>query len=377
MASIYAQKPDSNFRLFHQHVQLVMAFIVLSCVCSCKEDLETPPPLDTTVIEGTWQTHSLVVNRVGGWSWQGWLHAQLDIDNIGNISFSNAETSPGGFAGNTSSQIESITDNTILMKGNPSYHGFLSRDKNTLIATMNDGSGGYNLSVAQKFNPTVIHSTPDLQGSWQIHFLTDGNQDNFTSWSGWAHALLTFDNNGKGQFSSVAASPGANTSHDSVLVSFTANGVIIDSANNTYHGILSSDKRMTVATMTNNDGGFTMAIGQKIISGTSYNLVDLVGTWHMHSLVTSNNSFAGWATWIHGNLTIDESGSGIFSDIEESSGSNTLNNPETFSITSNGVVSIPGNATFHGYLSSDKSILVATITDDRGGYNLTILQKVN
>jgi hypothetical protein len=359
-------------RFYLNTVQLVMAFIILSGVSSCKKDFEPPPPPDTTVIEGTWLIHSLIVSSMEGWSWNGWVHAQLDIDNIGNASFLNVATSPGGNAGNTSSQIESITDNVILMKGIPSYHGFISADKNMAIATMTDGSGGYNLSVAQKFNPTVVNSTSDLEGSWQIHFLKEGT----SSERGWTHALLTFDNNGKGKFSSVATSSGGNTSNDSVRVSFNSNGVLIDSSNNTYHGTLSSDKRMVVATETNIDGGLIMAIGQKIIPGTSYSSADLAGTWRLHSIVTGNNNGPAWAGWIHGKLTIDQSGGGIFSDIVQSSGSNTLNNPETFSISSNGVVSIAENATFHGYLSSDKSTVVATITGNGGDF-LTILQKDN
>lgn len=365
-------------RYFYHALGFVVLSIILSVVAGCKEKpAPPPPPPDTTVIEGSWFTHSLVVHRTDGWSWQGWTHAQLEIDNIGNASFLNVETSPGGYAGNTTSQIESITDNVILMKGSSSYHGYISADKNLAVATMNDGSGGFNLSLAQKFNPTVVHTTSDLAGSWQIHLLTDGTQDNFSAWSGWAHAVLTFDDNGKGAFSSVAASPGANASLDSVQVSFTSNGVLIDSSNTTYHGILSADKQLAVATMTDHTEGFTMAICQKFTPGASYSLTDLTGSWYMHSLVTSNNSFAGRATWIHGKLSIDDSGNGVFSDIVESAGSNTLSNPGTFTISTNGLVSMPGNATFHGYVGSDKSTLVATFTDDHEGYNITILQKIN
>jgi len=352
---------------------LAFLLLLLSFSYSCNEEI--PPPPDTTEIEGTWRVHSFVIcNKNDLSSWQGWLHSVLNIDDIGNAVFSDVVSSPGADSGGSSSKIEISPEKVITVQGDPSYHGYLSIDKQLVVATMTDGSGGHNLSFAQKINPAIIYKTSDVQGIWQMHSLSDSKKSSFTSWTGWAHASMSFDANGRGIFTNVETSPGAYTANDSLFVSVSSSGVISDSLLSTYHGFMSADKKLVVATMNSIDGGFTLAISQKIILGTSYALSDLVGTWQMHSVVSSTN-ISGYDGWINAKLTIDNSGNGIFSEIEESSGMNIYNDPGLITISSSGIVEIAGDNTFHGYLSSDKSTLVATLSDYRGGYTITVLQK--
>ena len=110
--------------------------------------------------------------------------------------------------------------------------------------------------------PTSSYSSADLQGTWQTHSLVAGN-DNFSSWKGWTHGLLTIDASGHGTFSSVVSSPDGNTSNSTVSLSISSSGVITLSGDNSYYGFLSADKRTVIATMTDGGGGYSLAVAQK------------------------------------------------------------------------------------------------------------------
>jgi hypothetical protein len=95
----------------------------------------------------------------------------------------------------------------------------------------------------------------------------------------------------------------------------------------------------------------------------------------MHSLVAGEGSFSTWSGWTHGLLTIGAGGQGAFSSVVTSGGGNTSNNEVSLSISSDGIITVSGDDSYFGFLSDDKSLVIATMTDGNGGYCLAVAQK--
>lgn len=91
--------------------------------------------------------------------------------------------------------------------------------------------------------------------------------------------------------------------------------------------------------------------------------------------ITGAGSYQGWMRAIlvidsSGNITV---GSGTMSDGTAAPFAHT--SLGTASITSDGTVTASYGTGFHGILSADKTMLVITVTDSRGGYGLMVCVK--
>ena len=81
-----------------------------------------------------------------------------------------------------------------------------------------------------------------------------------------------------------------------IKVSINSHGIVsLDDTigtDTTFHGVMSDDKRMVVATMTDGGGGSELIVLQK--SGGTFAPRDLEGEWNMHSLSSGNSGHSGW-----------------------------------------------------------------------------------
>jgi photosystem II stability/assembly factor-like uncharacterized protein len=97
----------------------------------------------------------------------------------------------------------------------------------------------------------------------------------------------------------------------------------------------------------------------------------------LHELVAKNplSTSSKQTAWQHGTLTLDATGSGALTDLILNSQSQSDMNGISLLISSNGVISMNASSDMHGFMSSDKSTIMITSTENGGGYGLLVLQK--
>lgn len=211
-------------------------------------------------LQGTWQWHSLVSGDLTKWA--GWLHGIITLDASGNGTLSNKVKSNGS-SDMVSAVSMSINANGVISVGGDS-HGYLSADKRSLILTMTDGGGGYTLGFGQKVLPDSTYSTSDLQGRWQTHLITTSNPaSSLIQKSGWSHGVINLNSDGEGSLNFVDSD--GDFSDDDVSLSISSDGLVTTSGRD-IHGFMSADKRSVIMTMSEENGGFTLAAMQKDLS---------------------------------------------------------------------------------------------------------------
>jgi hypothetical protein len=322
-------------------------------------------------LQGTWNYLGLISGDAPSQT-PGWYWGTLSADDNCNISFpasitdslGNSTYTPGVGACN-------ISPAGVVTIPGPTFHGVMSSTKETVfsVATMAPGSitgvSGYNLQAWVKRGGTF--TTSDLQGTWNYHMLTSG--DGLSS-NGWQYGTISINSSGAMSFTSITRSNGDSTLPGPESLSITSTGVVSHSINASFHGVMSGDKSIIVATVTDGPGGYALAIMQK--SGGTFTTSDLQGKWNMH--VLSSGDSPQWTGWGYG--TGNFNGDGVYTPISmtRSDGNSSLGSARNYSVTSSGNLTVAGWPSFHGVMSQDKSVIVATVTDGGGGYDIVIFQ---
>jgi len=212
---------------------------------------------------------------------------------------------------------------------------------------------------------SVTYSLSDAGGTWQRHSL-----------------FTTISNSGFWIYGTIVNSNGSSSAHlilpngtmDTTFISVGAtmtDGVLTTASDPAAHTFISSDKSLMVGTTKRSDS-YTLIFDQKTVSGTSYSTADLQGTWQTHCLVAGGN----WIGWIHAVSVIDNSGNCTSSTLVKSDGNSGTSSGGTSIVSSSGVITMNGVATYNGFLSVDKTLMTSNMTTDGGGGMLSIVQKV-
>jgi hypothetical protein len=215
---------------------------------------------------------------------------------------------------------------------------------------------------------TITYSASDLVGTWQLHELSTSDAS-YNSQSRWSYGTITIDATSLGSYS-VTNNDGTNdtgTGH----VAISPCGTVTISEAGDFNGFMSADKKTIVISLSDGDGR-SMMILQKENASTTYTTTDLQGTWQLHQVTASKSSTYQDASWTHGTITMDASGTGTGTFI--SAGGYNSSNNVSISIASNGIVTMSGTD-MHGFMSADKKTMTL-IMSEQGGYMLINLQKV-
>lgn len=208
-------------------------------------------------------------------------------------------------------------------------------------------------------------SMDDVKGtSWAYNtMMTSGTM-------GWEHGTLTFDNNGLGRMTGIVRNGNPLSARDGIPYGMSLSGMLIDSADNTFRCVVSKDMSVMVATFTDNNGGPAMMIAQKRGGAYATDGSDMTGTWRFQRLTAGgDNTTSGWA---YGSMQFVLGSASITSMTTNNGpgGAGTF----AFSMDGNGFMTEMGNASFHGVMSADKTMIVAT--DTAGSYpELWIMMK--
>jgi photosystem II stability/assembly factor-like uncharacterized protein len=316
---------------------------------------------------GTWQIHALFIdNPNDGNVFNGWIYGSTTIASDGSSSYTTTNNQGQTTTRNSTTPFNITSRGRFTVSGTD-MDGFMSADKKTIIITQTDGSGGYNLIIWQKVNPSTVYTTADLQGTWQMHSIQ--TQLN----AGWAHGTIVLNASGVGTVNGFG--PDNSQFSQTTSCSLSSTGIVTSNGTD-MNGFMSADKQTIYLTQSQN-GGYCLNVLQKKLTATTYSAIDLTGTWQMHSVVADrSNDTQAWASWTHGLLKISSTGTATVSNIVVN-GQNQNSINSNMSISSSGVIT-GLNSSFSdtdGFLSSDKSLTISTLTDGTGGFTLSVLQK--
>jgi hypothetical protein len=175
---------------------------------------------------------------------------------------------------------------------------------------------------------------------------------------GWEYGTLSFDSNGLGHMTGIVRNGITQPNRNAIPYSMSLSGMLLSPIDNTFQCVVSRDGSAMVATFTDNTGGPAMMIARKRGGVFNTDGSDMTGTWRFHRLTAgSDNTTSGWA---YGTMQFTFGNASIVS-MTTNAGSGGGGN-FTFSMDGNGILSEAGNASLHGVMSSDKSMIMATDT---------------
>jgi hypothetical protein len=369
-----AQRTPSRVRQNRSAVQTgVMLATAVVLVISVPETGFAKTTFTLSDLAGEWNLHGLTSGYPG--DFQSWVYGTMTCD--GNGVFTGQGTNKTGETNQRTGMFEISPLGVITMRGvagpASSFHGVMNNNKDTIVFTMNDGGGGYDLAIYTKSGGTFTMS--DLQGTWVYHGLISGNVPDPVPL--WWHGSMKIDEDGNAVFNSVDSEGSmAKETLSPLKLPITESGIItgLDPENGPSHGTMNQSKDMIVLVGTVFVGhipGDTLFVAEKQMAG-SYATRDLAGTWYVHGL-TSSSSYDDWIGWGHFTLLVDNQGKG---SIVTGSYLNSLGETDhawsgTMSITSDGIVTGIG-ALCHGMMNLGKDMWVCTMDDGGGGSGMVI-----
>jgi hypothetical protein len=252
-----------------------------------------------------------------------------------------------------------------------------------MVATFTDTVGGPAMMIGQKRGGTFLTDGSDMTGTWRFQRLSAGGD---ITTSGWAYGTMGIIS-GSASFTSMTTNAGVGGG-GTFRFSMDATGIMTEALDTSFHGVMSLDKSMIVATDTNG-GQPELWVMMRTTQGTAYSGTDMIGDWVMHSVSSGN---PGSRDWTFGHSFVDSGGTNTFSQMVGSAGAIApIPAPNTMAMNiATGVMTIPGpgvgtgggmmgggmtTATFHGIMNEGKNMMVSTYTDGGGGYPFSIQMK--
>ena len=202
------------------------------------------------VFNKTFVYHSL---RVGGQN--EWRHGVGTTDNAGAINIS-SDTRPSGTTMPGAQGTISVDSNGVVtMSSDPSFSGFLSDDKKTVVGTLTD-NGRYMLIIFQLTGQTYSAGAAPV-GTTAMHMLSVGAAPAPM----WNHATLTTASGGVMTFSNwVSNNSGSTSPITPYTASIDASGTVSLLEDTSFHGQMSHDGKFVVGTQTSNSGVYSLQV---------------------------------------------------------------------------------------------------------------------
>jgi hypothetical protein len=234
-------------------------------------------------------------------------------------------------------------------------------------------------NVTQNFTATAgSYAQTDLEGTWNYTALKVAS----TGAGTWEYSTANIDSTGNlTAFSNCNNSSNSTTCPAANAITWTlgANGVITEGGtdgNATAHMTMASDKAFIAGTSNTDSSKYQLIIAmQKAASYSSSSLYSKSFVFHQLRVGANGDG----SQWSYGAGNIDSSGTLTITSKTKPSGtgSNTEAVSESTGIvsvdSSTGVVTISGDANFHGFLSYDGKTIVGVETDS-GNAQMAIIQ---
>jgi hypothetical protein len=322
------------------------------------------------VMGTTWSYNTMMTSGTRGWE-QGTL--SFDNNGLGHmagivrngIPLSDRENIPYTMS----------LSGMLLNPGDNTFQCVVSRDGSVMVATFTDSTFGPAMMIVQKRGGTF--ATSDMTGTWQFQRLTAGG-DNTTS--GWAFGTMEIIS-GSASITSMTTNSGVGGGGNFTFF-MDGNGIMTAAPDALFHGVMSMDKTMIVATDTSG-GNPELWVMMKGTAGTT---TDMTGNWVMHSVSSGN---PGSRDWTYGHSVVDAGGTSTFTGMMGIDG--PVDDAQMTFMMNGGVMTMSGSgggmmgggmmgdgvvpSTFHGIMNGAKNLMVSTYTDGTGGYPFSIQVK--
>ena len=315
-------------------------------------------------ITGTWD----IIQFANG-SGARWVHAIGTFNASGNLTLTNFLDSDGNSAGPTTLQWTIDPSGVVSQLDSGSdtgFHGKMSSDKKLItgVQTLDNTTSPYTMEmlIARKRTGTVFDNTDLVNIPFVLHDLHGGaasdNVWNYAPGSTNASRQLTLDN-----VTTPAGTGGGNVNFDTISVS--SEGIATLANLPSYYGLMTDDKKVIFAIF-GAIGSFNYGLQVFTITGQTFAQADLAGTYNFHTL---RNALPN-PLWAYGTFSADATGNGTYLLYADSGGGLT---PADFVrvLATNGLITDPADATYHGQMSYNKDLFVQTSTTS-GGYELAI-----
>ncbi len=309
----------------------------------------------------------------------GWEHGTLSFDNNGLGHMTGIVRNGTPLSSRDDIPYTMSLSGMLLNPDDNTFQCVVSRDRSVMVGTFTDSTGPA-MMIAQKRGGTFAPDGSDMTGTWRFQRLTAGSDNNS---SGWAYGTMQMD------FGSTSVSMTTNTGLSETgtfIFSMNDNGIMSKTGDVSFHGVMSMDKSMIVATDTSG-GNPELWVMMKDTTGTT---ADMAGDWVMHAVSSGN---PGSREWTYGHSVVDAGGNSTFTGMMGSDGpvSTTqmtfrMNGGEMTMSGSGGMTG--GNmtgggmmgggletSTFHGIMNGANNLMVSTYTDGAGGYPFSIQVK--
>jgi hypothetical protein len=314
----------------------------------------------------------------------GWEHGTLSFDNNGLGHMTGIDRNGTPSSDRVDIPYTMSLSGMLLNPGDNTFQCAVSRDMSVMVATFTDNTFGPAMMIAQKRGGTFATDGSNMTGTWRFQRLTAGS-DNTTS--GWAYGTMQFTFGSAG-ITSITTNNGPGTI-ENFAFSMNDNGIMTETVDASFHGVMSMDKSMIVATDTNG-GNPELWVLVKDTTG-AFSTTDMMGDWVMHSVSSGN---PGSRDWAYGHSVVDAGGNITFSRMMGSGGLVDNTTQMTFQMNG-GVMTMGGTgggmmgggtgggmmgggletSTFHGIMNGAKNLMVSTYTDGTGGYPFSIQVK--
>ena len=326
----------------------------------------------------TWGYHTMMTSGT-----MGWEHGTLSFDSIGVGSMSGSVRNGILLPDRDNIPYTMSLSGMLLNPRDTTFQCVVSGDLSMMVATFTDSTGGPAMMIGQKRGGTFLTDGSDMTGTWRFHRLTAGS-DNITS--GWAYGTMAFVS-GAASITSITTNAGVGGG-GTFRFSMDATGNMTEALDTSFHGVMSLDKSMIVATDTSG-GQPELWVMMRTTQGTAYAGTDMTGAWVMHSVSSGN---PGSRDWTFGHSFVDSGGTNTFSQMVGRAGAiSPIPAPMTMAMNiATGVMILPGpgggtgggmmgggmtTATFHGIMNEAKNMMISTYTDGGGGYPFSIQVK--
>jgi beta propeller repeat protein len=325
----------------------------------------------TSDMEGTWRMSQLMA----GDGVNMWYYGSGEIDNSGTIvaQYDCLDSEAGGCGGAGGTVTVSSTG-SVAASGNPNFSGFLSRDKNTVIAvdTIDDPSGTqYSLLVMQR--AAAGFTLSDLSGEWINFNLSAGDRP---QWVGWDIGSINIDGSGTATFTLIADSMGASVDTDTLALTIDTNGVITSPGNTAFRGYMSANRDILVGT--NGAEAESKSLWISLRKGSGFATDQLAGIWKVHKLKTGDE-FAPYNElndWLVADCSIDASNVLNCTAIE-SNGNTNIVGPFALDVDNLGVVTMSIDPSYRGQIALDANLAVSVDGIEGGGFDLAVMQRTS
>ena len=333
----------------------------------------TEDPYTPDMVEGEWWIHNLSTG-----AWKGWNYANVTIDASGAMSDMEFWDSDGGndSVADPGFNLTLETDGSLTGDFDQDVEGFLSADGMSLVMTGDDADGDDRMLNMGLMTGSGVYEQAQLTGEWYVTVLSVADPATMGSWTGWARGTAALDSTGTMTTLQMDNSDGALLTDPipGFQLVMDPDGSITNNGSSSYHGYLSHDGSLVAATNTAEDGSLELHIYQ-IVSDATFDVSDLQGRWYLSVL-----SVGQWEAWMRGIITVDATGVITDVSLEDSEGGLHTDPPTTapLALDSDGVLTSSQDASWRGFMSGDKNLIVYTNTVTTGGssYELNVLQRI-